>query len=81
MTINKEELRELRVKLDGLDLSEEQRRLLDEIVRIAWVVADQGDALDAQFDDSFEPGEAAAIMTGGDFAQQDDSGIRDAKRP
>lgn len=81
MSISKNELRELCTKLEALELSEGQRRLLDSIVKIAWAVVYEGEFLDAQFDDSFEPGEAAAIMIGEDGFKSFKSGIRDEIRP
>jgi hypothetical protein len=78
VAINKEELRELCAKLDALRLSVAQRQLLNEIVKAAWTTVKQGESLDAQFDGSFEPGEARAIMTG---EERFKLGIRDVQHP
>jgi hypothetical protein len=62
MPISNEELEELCAKLAALELSDDQRLLLDKVMKIAWdFVGSKGD-LDAQFDGCFEPGEAALIM-------------------
>ncbi len=62
MPISNEELEELCAKLAALELSRDQRLLLDKVMKIAWdFVGSKGD-LDGQFDGCFEPREAALIM-------------------
>lgn len=62
MPISNQELEELCATLAALELSDDQRLLLDNVMKIAWdFVGSHGD-LDAQFDGCFEPGEAAEIM-------------------
>jgi hypothetical protein len=61
MSIDKAELDELCAKLADLRLSEDQRRLLDKILKIAWDYASAQRQLDADFDGCFEPEEAVVI--------------------
>jgi hypothetical protein len=53
---NPDELRELCDKVTQLTLTEAQRALLDAILKVAWTAVEQ--ALDSEFDASFEPGQA-----------------------
>lgn len=62
MTMRKAELEELHAKLAALDLSDDQRLLLDAVLRLAWDFVGSRGSLDAEFDGSFEPGEAELIM-------------------
>lgn len=62
MQISDKELEELRVTLAALDLTPEQRQLLDNVLKIAWDFATTNDDLDAQFNGSFTPEEAEVIM-------------------
>jgi hypothetical protein len=60
--ISQEELDELNTKLNALDLSDAQRALLNAVLQIAWDCVGSHASLDAEFNGSFEPGEAASIM-------------------
>lgn len=62
MEIDKNELDDLRVKLAELDLSEKQQLFLSKVLKIAWDHAVVQHQLDAEFDGSFAPAHAAAIM-------------------
>lgn len=62
MTIDERELDELRVKLAELKLSDNQRLLLDKILKIAWDHVVVQHQLDIEFEGSFSPAHAAAIM-------------------
>lgn len=62
MSIGEKELEELCAKLVALDLSDDQRLLLDKVLKIAWDYAASQRQLDAEFGGCFEPEEAAAIM-------------------
>ncbi|MDQ3786371.1 MAG: hypothetical protein M3422_03900 [Actinomycetota bacterium] len=62
MQISNKELQELCTTLAELVLSQEQRQLLDNVLKIAWDFATTNTDLDAQFNGSFEPKEAEVIM-------------------
>jgi hypothetical protein len=62
MSISTQELEELCAKLAELELSDDQRLLLDNVLKIAWDFVGSHSSLDAQFDGCFEPDEAGAIM-------------------
>lgn len=62
MSISQKELNDLRDKLADLKLSDDQRHFLDKVLKIAWDHAVAQRQLDAHFDGSFEPEEAAVIM-------------------
>jgi hypothetical protein len=62
MPISQQELEELRAKLAALELSDDQRTLLDSVMRIARDLAGAHSVLDAEFDGCFSPGEAEVIM-------------------
>jgi hypothetical protein len=62
MSISDQELEQLCAKLAGLELSDDQRRLLDAVLQIAWDFVSSHSSLDAQFDGCFEPDEAELIM-------------------
>lgn len=49
-------------KLSDLDLSERQRELLDAILLIASTVSQEQDDFDKEFENCFEPGQAARIL-------------------
>ena len=62
MEISNEKLEELCATLADLELTPEQRQLLDNVLKIAWDFATTNDDLEAQFNGCFEPEEAAVIM-------------------
>jgi hypothetical protein len=57
------EVNDLCEKLNGMELSDAQRTLLDGILKIAWDATAADDALEAGFDGSFEPGQAALLIS------------------
>lgn len=62
MSMRRDELEELQAKLAALDLSDDQRLLLDGVLRLAWDVVASQRSLDSEFDGCFEPEEADLIM-------------------
>jgi hypothetical protein len=62
MSISNQELEELCAKLAALELSDDQRLLLDSALKIAWDFVGAEGSLDAEFDGCFEPDEAEMIM-------------------
>lgn len=62
MSVSKQALDELCAKLRALELSDEQRLVLDKVLEIAWDYVNIQLKLDVQFDGCFEPEEAAVIM-------------------
>jgi hypothetical protein len=58
----KSEIEQLCAKLAALELSEDQRALLDGILAIAWDYVGSHGTLEAEFNGCFEPDEAALIL-------------------
>ena len=60
-SIDPDELRELSDKVTRLELTEEQRALLDAILKAAWIAVEQ--AIEGEFAASFEPGQAQLAVS------------------
>lgn len=62
-SITDEQVNGLFDKLNNLELSVAQRALLDGILKIAWDATAAGAALESGFDGSFEPDQAALLVS------------------
>lgn len=61
--ITDEEVADLNQKLNGLDLSKAQRDMLDGILKMSWDATAAQDALESGFAGSFEPSQAALLIS------------------